>query len=211
MRSTVTLSPDEATFQDALARAARGEAEGFSHLYRRHQGALLAFLRTQGASDAEDLASETWIAATRTIKNFSGTEAQFRSWLVTIGRRRLIDHYRASARRPRATEFETQDPVAATPDPAEVAATNDLAARTLAALDQLSADEAEVIRLRVLAGVETPEVAAILGRSTTAVRVLQHRALKKLAALLEAHRDDAGPGAQATGNTAVPPTMEGME
>lgn len=209
------LDPTDAPFQAALVQAIDGQAEGFTYLFRRHHGALLAFLRSQGARDPDDLGSETWIAATRTIKNFAGTEAQFRSWLVTIGRRRLIDSYRRDGRRPRSVELGPHDPVASDPDPAEVAVTRDLTARTLAALDQLSADEAEVIRLRVLADIDTTEVAKMLGRTTTSVRVLQHRAIKKLAAILEAAeqnpRLDSSKSTLPPGNAPSPTTMKEVE
>jgi len=51
----------------------------------------------------------------------------------------------------------------------------------VALLSQLSRDQAEAVALRVIAGLDTPDVAKILGKSTGAVRVALHRGLKALA------------------------------
>ena len=51
-------------------------------------------------------------------------------------------------------------------------------------LSRLPQHQAEVIMLRVVAGLDTEVVAEMLGRSPGAVRVAAHRGLKKLATLL---------------------------
>ena len=62
----------------------------------------------------------------------------------------------------------------------------------MALIRQLSPDQAEVILLRVLAGLDVGQVAKILGKRAGAVRVLQHRGLRKLAELTSARRADSG-------------------
>jgi RNA polymerase sigma-70 factor (ECF subfamily) len=57
----------------------------------------------------------------------------------------------------------------------------------LALLAQLPPDQAEVVLLRVLSGIETTRVATIVGKRPGTVRVLQHRALHRLAELVAAH------------------------
>ena len=47
-------------------------------------------------------------------------------------------------------------------------------------LSGLAPTQAEVVFLRVLAGLDVDDVAAILGKTPGAVRVLQHRALQRL-------------------------------
>ena len=51
-------------------------------------------------------------------------------------------------------------------------------------LSRLPQQQAEVIMLRVVAGLDTEVVAEMLGRSPGAIRVAAHRGLKKLATLL---------------------------
>jgi RNA polymerase sigma-70 factor, ECF subfamily len=56
--------------------------------------------------------------------------------------------------------------------------------RAIALVSQLPPQQAEVIMLRVVAGLDTETVAQIVGRSPGAVRVAAHRGLKKLATML---------------------------
>jgi RNA polymerase sigma-70 factor (ECF subfamily) len=155
---------------------------------------LIGYLRARAGDDAEDLAAETWLAVARTLPTFAGDEPAFRSWVFTIAHRRLIDHHRATARRPRTrtltpAEGNGHDGAVELPgrdDPAgEVVAAvaGDAAVRRIVAL--LSPDQAEIVLLRVVAGLPVDEVAAITGRRPGTVRVLQHRALRRLADRLE--------------------------
>ena len=61
----------------------------------------------------------------------------------------------------------------------------------LAYIARLPPDQAEVVLLRVVAGLDVEEVAAIVGKKAGAVRVLQHRALKRLSARLVSERREA--------------------
>ena len=63
---------------------------------------------------------------------------------------------------------------------------NDATRRLSALVDRLPPDQADVIRLRVLAGLDTEVVSEILGKSAGAIRVIQHRALRRLAELVGA-------------------------
>lgn len=120
----------------------------------------------------------------RALQRFRGDEDHFRALLFTVARRRLIDESRRRQRR-------RTDPVAdagaevAGPSAPERDVIEDDATRRLGALvDRLPPDQADVIRLRVLAGLDTEVVGRILGKSTGAIRVMQHRALRRLAELV---------------------------
>jgi RNA polymerase sigma-70 factor (ECF subfamily) len=177
-------------FQGILTAAQDGGEWAVAILYRWLHPAVVGYLRARAGDDAEDLASETWIAVARGLSNFSGDEPAFRSWVFTIAHRRLIDHHRATARRPRtrtlhATEGDQHEGPIELPagdDPAgEVidAVAGDEAVRRIVAL--LPRDQAEIVLLRVVAGLPVEDVAAITGRRPGTVRVLQHRALRRLA------------------------------
>jgi hypothetical protein len=69
--------------------------------------------------------------------------------------------------------------------------------RILVALQQLPPDQHEVLLLRMAAGLTAPEVAAVVGKTTGAVKALQHRGLARLAVLLGLRgpvRNDAAAG-----------------
>jgi RNA polymerase sigma-70 factor (ECF subfamily) len=177
-------------FPGILAAAQDGGEWAVAILFRWLHPAVVGYLRGRAGGDAEDLASETWLAVARALPSFSGDEGAFRSWVFTIAHRRLVDHHRAAARRPPTrsltpAEDDGHDGPLELPsgdDPAavvEAALAGDEAVRRIVAL--LPPDQAEVVLLRVVAGLPVEEVAAITGRRPGTVRVLQHRALRRLA------------------------------
>jgi RNA polymerase sigma-70 factor, ECF subfamily len=167
---------------EALALARSGDEAGFLRLWRSLQPRLLRYLRVLGCADPDDVASETWLQAVRDLHTFSGGESDFRGWLFTIGRHRAIDAARASSRRPASPMSPDLD---ALPDEEHVEGQvlEGISTRAaIALLTRLSRDQAEAVALRVIAGLETADVARILGKSTGSVRVALHRGLKTLAA-----------------------------
>lgn len=175
------MASETGELDEALARASAGDEAGFRHLWRALQPPLLRFLRVIGCEDPEDVASETWLQAVRDLPRFSGAEEDFRRWLFTIGRHRAIDAARARSRRP-ATPVSTGLEMLADRQLVEDQVLDGMSVqRAVALLATLSRDQAEVVALRVIAGLETPDVARILGKSAGAVRVALHRGLKALA------------------------------
>jgi RNA polymerase sigma-70 factor, ECF subfamily len=174
-----------AQFETVLGAARAGSEWALALFYRDLQPALLRYLRVQEAAEAEDLASEVWLDVAAGIGRFEGDEASFRRWFFTIARRRLLDWRRQRGRR-------QTDPVPPTAF-VELASAVDVEAEALGAISMqealariasLPAAESEVIALRVIAGLDASDVAALTGRTPGGVRVLQHRALKRLAAVL---------------------------
>lgn len=169
------------TFSTTLASAQSGSAEALGALYRDLQPALLRYLTAQEPRDGEDLASQVWLEAGGSLSSFDGNEQAFRCWLFTIARRRLIDLRRSRARR--ATQPVPLEQISGLPDPGEPYERIEGGA-ALASLAQLPPEQAEILLLRVVAGLDSGEVAAVTGRRPGTVRVMQKRALERLAALL---------------------------
>jgi RNA polymerase sigma-70 factor, ECF subfamily len=175
------MASEPGVLDEALARASAGDEAGFLQLWRTLQPPLLRFLRVIGCDDPEDVASETWLQVVRDLPRFSGGQEDFRRWLFTIGRHRAIDAARARSRRP-ATPVSTGLEILADHQLVEDQVLDGMSVRrAVALLGTLSRDQAEVVALRVIAGLETPDVARILGKSAGAVRVALHRGLKTLA------------------------------
>jgi len=153
---------------------------------------LLRYLRSQGPDIADDVASDVWIAVSRQLARFVGDESGFRRWLFTIARRRLIEARRKQARRRSAAvpadELEQISRAGAgagarfaAHDPATVVVDQVSAQQALGiVVADLTPDQAEVVLLRVVAGFGVAEVAAITDRTPASVRVLCHRALRRL-------------------------------
>jgi len=177
-------------FEAVLGEARAGTERAVAALYRQFHPRLLRYLRAQEPGEGEDLAAEAWIDAARGLHRFNGDERAFQRWIFTIARRRLIDFRR---RRSRASRAHDAWHNGAEPRQHEDASAPVLAASetdaALARIATLPADQAEVVLLRVVAGLDVADVAKILGKRPGHVRVLQHRALHRLAEQLARERE----------------------
>jgi RNA polymerase sigma-70 factor, ECF subfamily len=172
-------------FARVLADAQGGSEDQFAVLWRDVNPALLRYLRVLAPQSAEDIASETWVHVVRGLPRFIGDEAAWRAWLFTTARRRLIDQARNRKRHPAEPLDEiSAAEVPSSPDSAQIALDNIATESALALLTQLPTLQAEVIMLRVVAGLDTDAVATMLGKTPGNVRVTAHRGLKKLESLL---------------------------
>lgn len=171
-------------FDEALTQARAGEESGFLYIWQGLQPRLLRYLRVIGCDDIDDVASETWLQVVRDLRRFKGGEDDFRRWLFTIGRHRAVDAARAMGRL-RQRQFAVDEIVlpAVAGNPVEDEVLDGLSTRqAIAMVAALSRDQAEVVALRIIAGLDTTAVAAILGKSSGAVRIALHRGLRSLAA-----------------------------
>ena len=194
---------DERGFTDLLDRARSGDEVAFAHVYREVHPRLLRYLKVQAPDRAEDVASETWLQVTRSLARFDGGPAQFRAWVFTIARSKLVDAVRRERKVQLRLVYDTaelewyatgsaqdfDDPVLATAEEEESTRW------AVALIRTLPPDQADVVLLRVLVGLDNAEVAAIVHKSPGAVRVLAHRGLKRLARTL---------GTEATGPAVAP-------
>jgi RNA polymerase sigma-70 factor, ECF subfamily len=176
-------------FEGVLAAAKTGAEWAIAALYRDLNPSVVRYLRTQAPAEGEDIASEVWLDAAAALGHFEGNEPSFRRWLFTIARRRLIDFHRREGRR-RAVQgrLEAWGPLGAVDDPearALAASETDAAVVLIASLPD---EQAEVVLLRVIAGLAVADVAAIVGKKPGTIRVLQHRALARLAEELQRGR-----------------------
>ncbi|HEV8652167.1 MAG TPA: RNA polymerase sigma factor [Actinomycetes bacterium] len=181
------------SFPSVLAAAQRGDEQAFAALWRDLQPALLRYLRVAAPAAAEDLAAETWLGVVQGLERFEGDEQGFRSWVFTLARHRAVDWHRWVARRPPVSvPVELLDERAAPDDPAATALEALSTRDALMLIAGLPDDQAEVVALRVIAGLDVAEVARIVGKRPGTVRVLAHRGLRRLAQRLEpivlAHR-----------------------
>lgn len=177
----------EIGFAELLDRSRSGDSVALGQLWERYNPQLIAFLRSLGMSEADDIASETWISVARALKTFDGRERNFRMLLFHIARRRVTDHLRKFYRdRSVATGDE---PFTRLPSSTTVTIGEGSVDDALELLRMIPGAQAEVIALRILADLDVGEVAEIVGRSEGSVRVLCHRGLNKLNEILSARQD----------------------
>ena len=170
-----------AEFGDVLAAAQSGDEAAVTRLYRDLHPVLVRFLSAQASGVGEDLAQNVWIGAAKRLDGFSGDERAFRAWMFTIARRQLIAYWRQQRRRPQlsVSPDEMSELANQNHDDVDADALADAAVRSLVAC--LPRDQAEIVLLRVVAGLTAEEVGLVVGKRPGAVRVLQHRALRRLA------------------------------
>ncbi len=188
-----------ADFEAILAAAKHGDERAFAVLYRDLQPPLLRYLRVIAPEACEDLAAETWLEVARGLDRFEGGEAGFRSWVFTVARHRMVDLRRREARQPVVPVPPEAFPDRSdTGDAADAALTAISTRAALALIGSLPPDQAEVVALRIVGGLDVAQVAAIVAKRPGTVRVLSHRGLRRLAELLEGSVHASGRGGAVT-------------
>jgi RNA polymerase sigma-70 factor (ECF subfamily) len=176
-------APSQTGLGEALTKAKSGDEAGFLVLWDALQPRLLRYLQAIGCDDVDDVAGETWLQVVRDLPKFKkGSADEFRAWLFTIARHRAIDAARARRRfRDQLLATEPGPPPVSMGNPVEEEVLHQLSTRQAVALvSGLSKDQAEVVALRVIAGLDTEAVARMLRKSPGAVRVALHRGLRTL-------------------------------
>lgn len=169
-------------FQGTLRAARAGDESALAELYRRLHPRVLRFLLARAPPDAEDFAHELWIGVASGLERFRGDEPAFRAWVFTIARRRLADAARRASRRPTVpVSTERLDALGEVGDVEQEAIRALETREALARISALPPAQAEVLLLRVLGGLDVDQVASVMRKRVGTIRVLQHRALAKLA------------------------------
>ena len=162
-----------------LANEARVNAEAFAELYHRHVTRVYRYhmAHTGDARDAEDLTSQTFMAALEGIRSFRGT-GSFAAWIMGIASRKRAMFFRGN--RPEVP----LDAALHLPSPS--LPTDKAAARRLElesvsrALRQISPERAEAIILSFFGGLSNAEAARVLKKSEAALKMLISRGLQDL-------------------------------
>jgi RNA polymerase sigma-70 factor, ECF subfamily len=171
----------------ALVELARsGDKEAFGLLYDHYQSSVYRFLyyRTRSQALAEDLTSETFFRALRSMNSFRWQGKDFGAWLMTIARNLTTDHFKSGRTRLEMTteDMTPHDDATEGPESAVLAGlTNEV---LLKALTELPTEQRECLIMRFLQGLSIAETALALHRSDGAVKQLQLRGVRNLAKLL---------------------------
>jgi RNA polymerase sigma-70 factor, ECF subfamily len=175
LRQTQYPSLDDAR----LAQQARADPEAFAELYRRHVRSIYRYhlAHTGDVKDAEDLTSQTFMAALEGIRSYRGT-GPFITWLIGIASRKRALFFRAHRPElPLDAVFHIPNPGTPTD---KAAARRIQMDQILGALRNISQDRAEALILCFFSGLSTTEAGLVLGKSETAVRMLISRGLQDL-------------------------------
>ena len=174
------MAQDE--LQQLVQRASQGDAEAFGKLYDVHLDAIYRYVYFKVAShaEAEDLTSQVFLKAWEAMPRYQLREIPFSHWLMRLAHNVVVDHYRTTRAR-----VELDEKLMSTePDPQDDYIRGERARSLEAAIRRLPDQQRAVIVLRFIENMDYAQVAAILGKSQGALRVIQHRALAALRQIL---------------------------
>ncbi len=179
--------PTEHEIKALATRASRHDGEAFSLLYRMYSAQVFTFIsfRVSNREDAEDLAHTVFEKALAAIGRYQPKPAQFSTWLYTIAKNCIIDHYR-KRRLPVDNDVEPETAAGEDPygDPERRILMEERKRTLREALSDLTPDQREVVECRFFFELSIQETAEAMNRTEGAVKALQFRALENLHRLL---------------------------
>jgi RNA polymerase sigma factor (sigma-70 family) len=173
-------------------RPASDLPQDFEGWFRDHREAVYRYVRFRVATRevAEDVTSEVFMKALRSLHRYDQNRASPRTWLLRIARNAVTDHLRALKRRGslHVSLDRVPDLVADVPSQEERVVREERIQRLLNGSQTLRRADQEILSLRYGSGLDNGEIAEHLGISNNAVAVRLHRALKRLKAAVDHHQ-----------------------
>lgn len=176
------LLEDEASDEAVLIERAQADSTAFAALYQRYLDRIYLYLRARVTSDedAADLTQQVFLQALAALPGYCQHGLPFAAWLFQIARNAVTDNYR----RQRTMIPLENVPEGSQPLLAQDVETNILRQERVDRLRKLLANldpaKRELLALRFAAGLSTPQIAAVVGRSHAAVKKELTRTLQKL-------------------------------
>ena len=170
-----------------IEKAINGEAEAFGVLYDRYHVQIFRFvyLKVQSREEAEDLTHQSFLHAWQNIKEYTQRGIPISSWFYRIARNKIIDHYRTQKQLV-SLEFapELQSPDESHQELMDLKFSSE---KIMKAIVALKPEYQDVIIMRFVEELSPKETAIVMKKSSVAVRILQHRAIKALRSELKIH------------------------
>ncbi|HEX6196632.1 MAG TPA: sigma-70 family RNA polymerase sigma factor [Jiangellaceae bacterium] len=177
-RRDETSTADGEAFASVLMAARANAPWAFERLFATYAPRVKAYVQTNGAVEPDEITNDVFLAAFQALAKFEGDEPGFRSWLFTIARRRVIDEHRKRSRRVVAVATEQPAEMDGAGGDVEAEALENITSQwVVEVLNQLSADQRDVLLLRTVADCTIEQIAGILGKRPGAVKALQRRGL----------------------------------
>jgi RNA polymerase sigma-70 factor, ECF subfamily len=180
--------------QDAqlVQRCLQGEGSAWEELVRRHTRRVynVCYRFVGNRTEAEDISQEVFLRVYRTIGSYRSAHGGFATWVTSVTRNLLIDHYRRT-KRDRLTDslddampvVENKESVGRRPD--EQALLGELSSQVQSALTRLSPELREAVILRDLQQLEYAEIQQVLEVPEGTVKSRINRGRIELAKILQ--------------------------
>ncbi|MGH9817505.1 MAG: RNA polymerase sigma factor, partial [Candidatus Acidiferrales bacterium] len=181
--------------QDAqlVQQCLRGDTPAWEELVRRHTRRIynLCYRFTSNRQEAEDMTQEVFLRVYKTLGSYRAVHGGFTTWMTSVTRNLLIDHYRRT-KRDRLTDSLDDEESGHTEQipsqfrtPDQMAMAGQLGEQVQRALGKLSPDLREAVILRDLQGLEYREIQDVLQVPEGTVKSRINRGRIELARLLE--------------------------
>lgn len=176
--------------EELISKAKNGDTASFGELYDLYMPRIYRFvlLRTRQKEDAEDLTHHVFMNAWQNLHRYESRGFPFGSWLYRIATNAVIDHYR-TARVHAPLEAIPEEVLSEPNGMGEAVDTAIDLHRVRVMLTKLESDQQNVLLMKFVDDMTNREIAEALGKTEGAVRVIQHRAIKKLKELHESTKE----------------------
>lgn len=173
-------------------RARQRDAAAFGILYERYMDRVYRYIayRTSNTAVAEDLTAEVFLNAWKSIERYEDRGYAFSTWLLRIAHNEVTDYYRTHHRDTSLPDMDI--PGSSAPEPEQFAELQVEHMALLRAVKQLPDEWRQIILLRFVEGVPFEDIAMIIGKTSGACRVIQHRALSRLREILSVEEQVRG-------------------
>jgi RNA polymerase sigma-70 factor (ECF subfamily) len=159
------------------------DAAAFAILYSRHKGGMYRYVRRQCSdhSITDELFQDIWMKLIQSRQQYQ-VKAKFTTWLYTIARHHLIDHYRKSGNDWTDANADELDSIAVRPQdqPENIVAIQQDTTRLLTEIEALPPLQREAILLKEEAGLSLQEIATLTGANLETVKSRLRYAIRKL-------------------------------
>ena len=185
----------ELTTPRTPVRRSPGLPQDFEAWFHEYRGPVYRYVRFRVATRevAEDVTSEVFMKALRSIHRYDPDIASPKTWLLRIARNAVTDHMRALRRKGslHVSLDRVPDLVADVPSQEERMVRQERIQRLLNGTQTLRKADQEIISLRYGSSLDNSEIAEHLGISNNAVAVRLHRALRRLKTAVDGPDNDA--------------------
>ncbi|MBC7811756.1 MAG: sigma-70 family RNA polymerase sigma factor [Burkholderiales bacterium] len=184
--------PDIPAEDHLLARARQGDQDAVMRIYESYFAPIYQFIRLRvgDAQQAEDLSANVFLKLVTALRGQNAPRHSLRGWLFRVARNEIADHY-GRARQLPLTTLDDWLPASADDDPDWRFIRSLDVERARRALRMLAADQQEVLVLRFGQALDLQATADIMGKSVSAVKSLQFRAVATLRGILGALQTEA--------------------
>jgi len=165
-----------------IAAPAASAAEVFGRLYEQYMPKVFTYIsfRVSDRHTAEDLTSAVFEKALAKFDRYDAAKAAFSTWIFSIARNTVIDHYRSASRERNWVADGAEDMPARDGLPEEEASRAEEIEKLRSCMAQLGQTEKEIISLKFGSDLNNRQIAAMLGLSESNVGTIIYRAVRKL-------------------------------